>query len=259
MTGRRTRICIAVGDAALRDLIHSALSGVARDLVDAASLDDAALRRQDDEALLVIVGSQVGASHLTCYALADMRSREPLVPIWLCVSHRDPLLRRLSELARAGADRVIAMDDLCVASSLRDLAAAALKHVLPASLGLAVNVSIGSRGAAIELWCARSGYVPLRESDIAVHFGCDRSTILRNVKKEGWISVEHLIRTSRLIHVAAALNETNLTVTAVARSLCFGSPESLHVLVKRVTELSPLELRFRGALPLILRLWKQRE
>jgi hypothetical protein len=68
-----------------------------------------ALRRSGDEQLLLVLGPRIGGVDLTPAALHLLRAAEPLAPIIVCLPQRHPLQRRLSELALAGADRVLTL------------------------------------------------------------------------------------------------------------------------------------------------------
>lgn len=257
---QRSRICVAVDDASLRHRVHRALVGVAHELLDIDAIaEPSAVRRVGDERLVIVVGSRVGGTDVTPAAVHRLRASGPLVPIIVCVPPRDPLLRRLGDLAVAGVDRVVALGAPDEDTDLRRDVQEVLKHILPHSVDLGVDASTPSRGVAAELWCARNGYAHLVEFMLADHFNVDRRTILRAVKKEGWRDVESLMRASRFLHAGAELDRPLARPVAIARSLHFGSPSALHHLVKRATGQTAHQLQFEGALQLAIWLWRDRD
>lgn len=256
MAGQRSRICVAIDDANLRRRVHRALGGIAHEMVDIDNISEpGTVRRVGDERLLTVVGSRVGGADLTPAALARLRVARPLVRIIVWLPPRHQLLRRLGDLAIAGADRVVVLDAPDEDADLRRDVREAIKHVLPVEVDLGVNASVPSRGVATELWCARNGYLHLNEKMIADVFDVDRGTILKAVKREGWQDVEGLVTVSRVLHIAAEFGQSSMKVPAIARSLHFESPSALHHFVKRATQKSSRQLRFEGAPQMAVALW----
>lgn len=199
--GTFSRACIAIDDAPLRRRVHNALPGIAHKVVDVASLGPhGAMRRVDDENLLIVIGPTVGGAKVPPIDVAQQRMFEPLVPIILCTLGRDPLLHRLSELAIAGVDRVVVLDGPDPDQDLRTSTNEAIKHVLPSDLNLGMSPLLQDRGSAVV--CARNGYLPMTETSIARAFDCDRSLIWKAVKRTGWPDVRTLIGQSRLLWAA---------------------------------------------------------
>ncbi len=259
MRGPRSRICVAIDDAILRRRVHRSLVGVARDLLDVDSIaETGAPRRSGDEQLLIILGSRFGGVDLTPAALHRLRSAEPLVPIIICLPPRHPLQRRLSELALAGADRVLTLDAPDEEADLRRDVKETLRHVLPPAIDLGVDASIRTRGVALELYCARNAYLPLKVQVLANRFDVGRGAILKAAKSGGWRDAESLIRASRALHVAFELERSSGGVGAISQSQHFGTPSAVYHHVKRATRRTMRQLKFEGTLRTAAALWKRR-
>lgn len=259
MRGPHSRICIAIDDAVLRRRVHRSLVGVAREILDIDGIaEPGALQRKADEQLLFIVGSRVGGVDLTPAALHRLRAAEPLVPIIVCLPPRHALQRRLSELALAGADRVLTLDAPDEEADLRRDARKALRHVLPSSVELGVDASIRTRAVAVELYCARNGYLHLTVQLLADRFEVGRAVILKSAKSEGWRTAERLIGASRALHVAFELERSSRGAGVIAESLDFGTPSAVHHHMKRETGRTMKQLKFEGAFEVAEEVWRRR-
>lgn len=259
MRGPHSRVCVAIDDPTLRRRVRRSLIGVASETVDVYSIaEQDALRRSGDEALLIILGPCVGGVDLTPAAVHRVRAAEPQVPIIICLSPRHSLQRRLNELALAGADGVLTLDAPDEEADLRRDARKALRHVLPSSVDLGVDASICTRAVAVELHCARNGYLDLTVQLVADRFNVSRAAILKAVKSEGWPDAESLIGASRTLHVASELQRSSGGAVVIAESLDFGTPSAVHHHVKRETGRTMKQLKFEGALRIAQEFWKRR-
>lgn len=210
MRGPHSRICVAIDDAILRRRVHRSLVGVAREMLDIDRIaETGALRRRNGDQALIVLGSCVGGVDLTPAAVHRLRCAEPLVPIIVCLPPRHPLQRRLSELAVAGADRVLTLDAPDEEANLRRDATEALRHVLPPGVDLGVDASILTRGTAVQLYCVRNGYLRLKVQVLASRFDVTRGAILGAAKSGGWPNAESLIRASRALHEAFELERSS--------------------------------------------------
>lgn len=259
MRGPRSRVCVAIDDRTLRRRVRRSLIGVASETVDIYSIaEQDALRRSRDEALLIILGPCVGGVELTPAAVHRVRAADPLVPIIVCLPARHLLQRRLSELALAGADRVLTVDAPDDQADLRRDARDALRHVLPSAVELGVDASTRTRAVAVELHCARNGYLDLTVGLLADRFDVGRAAILKAVKSERWRDAASLIGASRALHAAFELERSSGGAGVIAQSLHFGTPSAVHHHMKRKTRRTMKELKFEGALNIAAELWRGR-
>lgn len=258
MRGPRSCICVAIDDGGLRRRVQRSLVGLANEMrhIDGIA-EPGKLRRSGDEQLVIILGSRIGGRDLTPTAVHGLRAVEPLVPIIVCLPARHPLQRRLSELAQAGADRVLTLDAPDEEADLRRDVREALRHILPA-VDLGVDASILTRGVAVQLYCARNGYLRLRVQLLANRFDVGRAAILHAAKAGGWRDAESLIRVSRVLHEALELERSSVGASVIAKSLHFGTPSAVHHHVKRATRRTLAQFKFEGALKIAAELWRRR-
>jgi AraC-like DNA-binding protein len=203
----------------------------------------------------------VQATNDACRALRtvvqDVRGRFPALPI--IAAYREPLGERMRlALADAGVDRFIGLNAPNADAVLRNILTAHLDHSLHPIHDLLTPVPDGGRGRAIEAWCLRTALTPTSVSAIAFHFGVDRKTVYRSARGRGWACAEALTHAARLVHIAIALEETNLTSTLVARRLHFASATALHKYLRRTIAMTPAMLRREGALAIAFRNWNRR-
>lgn len=254
-----SRICVAIDDPVLRRRVQRSLVGVAREMLGIDSITEPdTLRRSGDEHVLIILGSRIGGVDLTPAALHRLRAAEPLLPIIVCLPPRHPLQRRLSELAVAGADRVVTLDAPDDETNLRRDATEALRHVLPPAVDLGVDASILTRCTAVQLYCARNGYVRLKVQVLASRFDVGRGAILMAAKSGGWPDAQSLIRISRVLHEALELERPSAGAMVIAEALHFGTPSAVHHHLKRATGRTMGQLKFEGAVKIAAELWRGR-
>lgn len=227
---------------------------------DVASIDATSpVRRIGDEHLLIILGSSVSGRMIEPIDLARLRMMEPLAPITLCLSPRDPLLLRLSEVAIAGIDRVLVLDGADTQQDLRRYASQALKYVLPSNIDLGVHPVPRDRGRSVALYCARNGYGPVTEGAIATAFACNRTQIWKSVKRSGWPDVQCLTAVARLLWVALEIQASSggrASASRIARTLQFPSADALRKSVYRLTEHTWIDLTYGGAMRIVLDRWR---
>ncbi|MGH7711713.1 MAG: hypothetical protein ACREOG_10545, partial [Gemmatimonadaceae bacterium] len=113
---------------------------------------------------------------------------------------------------------------------------------------MVLPISIRTRAVAVELYCARNGYLHLTVQLIADRFDVGRSAILKAAKSEGWRDAESVIAASRTLHVAFELEPPSRGAGAIAESLHFGTSSAVHHHVKRETRRTMTQLKFEGAL-----------
>lgn len=254
-----SRICVAIDDPVLRRRVQRSLVGLAREMLSLDSIAEPdALRRSSGDQVLIILGSCIGGIDLTPAAIHRLRAPVPLVPIIVCLAPRHPLQRRLSELAVAGADRVLTLDGPDEEADLRRDATEALRHVLPLGVDLGVDASILTRGTAVQLYCVRNGYLRLKVQVLASRFDVTRGAILGAAKSAGWPDAESLIRASRALHEAFELERSSAGARMIAQSLHFGTPSAVHHHVKRATGKTIKQLKHEGALKIAAELWRGR-
>jgi hypothetical protein len=257
--GPRSRVCVAIDDPILRRRVHSSLIGVASETFDIDSIAEPnTLRRDGAEPLLIILGPRVGGVDLTPASVHRVRAAQPLVPIIISLTPRHPLQRRLSELALAGADRVLTLDAPDQEADLRNDVREALRHILPPTVELGVDGSLLTRTVSVELYCARNGYLPLKVQMLADRFDIGRGSILKAAKSGGWRDAESLIRASRVLHEALELERSSAGATMMAESLHFGTASAVHNHLKRATGRTIRQLRLEGALKVAAEMWRKR-
>jgi hypothetical protein len=259
MGGSSSRVCVAIDDPTLRRRVRRSLIGVASETIDIYSVaEQDALRRRGDEALLIVLGPCVGGVDLTPAAVHRVRTADPLVPIIVCLPPRHSLQRRLSELALAGADRVLTLDAPDQDADLRHDASEALRHVLPSAVELGVDTSIRTRAVALELFCARNAYLHLTVQLLAHRFDVGPAAILKSAKSEGWRDAASLIGASRALHVAFEMERSSGGAGVIAESLHFGTPSAVQHHMKRKFHRTMKELKFEGALNIAAEVWRRR-
>jgi hypothetical protein len=248
LRGARSCICVAIDDADLRRRVHRALDGVASELLDIDGLAESSARQSaGGDAVVTIVGSRVGGVDLTPAALHRLRATDPLIPIIVCLPPGHALQRRRSELALAGADRVITLDAPDEEADLRRDVKQALRHVLPPELDLGVDASKRTRGVAVELHCARNCYLNLTVQTLADRFDVGRGASLNAAKSEGWPDAESMIRVSRAPRSRGS-RARGRSGYRDRKSLHFGTASAVYHHLKRSTRRTLGQLKFEGAL-----------
>ncbi len=102
----------------------------------------------------------------------------------------------------------------------------------------------------------RSGH-PAAPS-LAGQFTVDRRTVLREVRRRGWLDAQHLIDAGRLLHVGAACARGIVTAVAVARDLGFPSEPALQNFVHRHAGVTFGELHGEAGLRKAIARWVRR-
>lgn len=254
-----TRIVVAITDESLRSRVILALRG-ASDAIEATPFcgEDRLLRGTVGERVLAVIGLHTQTGLITDAAIEKLRLREPLAQIVMCLARADVRTVDLASLARAGIDSFVLLDGVDRDGDLRKEVTDRLKHTLPYAVGKLDERCAPSGGVDLGAWCARNAYRPLHVRLVAHHFGVSRRTLYRAAKHAGWESTQVLLRSARLLHVAAAFHRGLTTAEAVSRHLRFGSAAALHKFVNRSTGGTVVQLREAGAIRVAQAVWSSR-
>ena len=88
---------------------------------------------------------------------------------------------------------------------------------------------------------------PLGTPDVAQHLGISRSTLDRLAVKQLGCSIPGMITNRRLEHAKHLLNDTSLTLDAIAKQTGFTSPQYFCAVFKRHFGYTPLAYRQKHA------------
>lgn len=116
----------------------------------------------------------------------------------------------------------------------------AIERLAPQSVRsmLVIGARLAERPLTVHAWAAR--------------VGVSQRTLLLRLGDAGLPPVHQLIRWLRLLHVAARLDMPKATVERVVETMRFPSSPALRHLLKRMTGLSPGQLRDAGGLQYLL-------
>ena len=267
---RPRRLYVAVGDPVLQDRVYRALTGVADEILNVASL--ARLDRIAEvskERAVIVLGSRSQAGEVTADELEAFRLRHPLVHLVLCLARGDPVRARAHVMIRAGVDCLVWLDATERDVELRREVATRFDHALPPAVQAVFHYQNWSRAAAMESGVARNAYRPVYAGtlprsaapnalSVSDFLFIDRKTAYRDAKSLGWRDVQQLIDTGRLLHVGAELEGPFAPVMFLVKSLCFKSPGALHQFLMRHARMTPHALLDAGPLLVALKLWVRR-
>lgn len=91
------------------------------------------------------------------------------------------------------------------------------------------------------------GDTPWSVRDRAAQLGVPRKTLDRRLAKTITLTARELIGWARLIALAFRLESSTMSADSIASDLHFASPSAMRNLLQRYAELTPTELRQRGA------------
>ena len=105
---------------------------------------------------------------------------------------------------------------------------------------------------AMLVFAARHAEQPLSVHAMAARAGISQRTLFKRLRDAGLPPARQLIHWLRLLHVAARLDVPKATVEQVVDSMRFASSSTLRHLMKRMTGLTPRQLRDAGGLQYLL-------
>lgn len=256
---RPTRIIVG-GDETMRRHTLDALRGAADSLegLPISELGRLTHYASVERRLVVVVTSRSDEVNTTVHAIRALRARHPLAQIVPFLSGPRPSLSQLVSLARSGGDTVVSEGSDNQTDLLRRQVIERVRHILPSAVAQLVAPRRSSPVAAFEAWCLRNAYQPLQVESVSAFFGVSRKTLYRNARALGWRNVEQLLRSARVLHIAAELDRRISTAEAIARELRFGSGAAVHKAIKRSTGTTLSGLREEGAVVVVLAGWPLR-
>jgi AraC family transcriptional activator FtrA len=102
------------------------------------------------------------------------------------------------------------------------------------------------------VFAARHADQPLSVHTMAARAGISQRTLFKRLRDAGLPPARQLIHWLRLLHVAARLDVPKATVEQVVDAMRFASSSTLRHLMKRMTGLTPRQLREAGGLQYLL-------
>lgn len=251
----RRRLVRVVGPPSSRraDVVAS-LKRVAERVAVSETLEGATAEKEVNTVctLVLVPESRVTGSLLD--EVRDFRRGDRSSPLILVMQPARGTLHQLAALARAGLDELVLADHPTTYDELRRVVGRRMAHVLPEDLVHALVPRATPPAESICSWCHRHGFRPTHVDNVAGWFQLSRKTLHRWLAAANIPRLHRLISHGRLLHVAYHLDATAASVQAISRALGFTSPQSLGMLIKRETRVSPSGLRDSGAVEKVTQL-----
>jgi AraC-like DNA-binding protein len=250
--GSLSQSVLVVGSAALALRARSAFRG--RAVVEHAPTGRFArevLRRQSVYAMLIEPVDQAGT--VMDAFVTESRKQFPRTPAIACVPSRRAMSSDALGLVRAGANDILAIDEL-------DLPHTTQLVVNTARLGCLADVIWPSIAPLLDPVLApcmklalRLAFRPLDVERIARELGVTRKTLWQRCHGSNAPSPRELLGWCRVLAVAFALEDLGRSVDSIADELEFPSPSAMRNMVQRYLGLTPSQLRAKGASALALK------
>lgn len=189
-------------------------------------------------------------------AIAAFRSADRATPIVLCIAP-DGLVGVLPEFARSHVDGLVLGSLVGFEQEVRELIDQHIDRALPAATLESVLFGRTEQVRYERWWIARRSWRKCRGREFADWHGVDPNTLRRRHEDDGGVTPYTWHRWCRLLHVAHALDETALSLTAIAKRLDFTSPTDMSMFVYRIAGDYPSVLRTVGATGRVLDVWKR--
>jgi len=254
---RRSRVLYVVGaDGPLRGRIEATVRSIPDELRSARALGDVQVQTMRESAGVVILADESDLDVCSVASLRAYRSQDSATPILLATQLHPRTLHQLSACARAGLDAFYIVDDPAALRTLAQVATRHLTHALPLQVVEAIVPSVSSEGDAIATLCLRAGHRPHSAEGVSTWLHWDRKTIYRKLAQQNLRPIHDIIGVGRLVHAALHLDESEASISSIARDLHFDSASTLRRLCGRETHCAPKELRTRGAIRTVVAMVK---
>ncbi|MEW5918746.1 MAG: hypothetical protein AB1762_20250 [Gemmatimonadota bacterium] len=184
-------------------------------------------------------------------SIRQHRANDPATAISLYATDGTRMPHQLAACAKAGVDDFVISNEPDAGQRLHSEVLRRLHHALPASLVREVTPRIAASALRYWTWCYRNGYRALHVDDVADTYGENPTTVNQHLRDAGLPTLHKAISSARLLYVGHRLDSTEVTIKSIAESLSFPSEPALDMFVKRATNLTPSELRERGAVECI--------
>ena len=250
-------IAALVSDAASRRRLETAVQGYAR-LRFCESADDLVLRVADGAATAVVAEWRDSAGGTVRDMVVQLRSDYPAVPILVYAPLTQQGAKDLLEASDAGAtDTIIAdYDDLGVTLSRRISVAnsVALGECLLARIGL--DLPAGT--VSLVRFYFRNGRSAPPVPVAARTLGINRRALTAQCTAAGLPSPSTLASWTRIMIAAQLLEDPSCTAVAAAAELRFATVWAFRKTLRRLTGLTPSEVRERGGSGCVFELFASR-
>jgi AraC-like DNA-binding protein len=187
------------------------------------------------------VGGGVGAREV-----AELRGRNPSLPVVVYTALSAPALKAVVELARCGVEHVVLFqfddDPRRLLELLERLPGYALSERLLEALGPAIGALPAATARALER-LVKSPHRFFGAQDFAAAAGISTRTLYRQLEGAGLASPRVVVQTARLLRAYAYLRDATYSAKDVAAKLGYSSPDVLVQQAREATGLTPAELR----------------
>ncbi|MGQ0767273.1 MAG: helix-turn-helix domain-containing protein [Gemmatimonadota bacterium] len=247
---------LVVHDEALRRRILTALSTLNVRVKLLAAVGDIPRVQPDRTDRVLIVDAPNAHTLPLLHAIASLRAADRATPIVLCIAPGGPV-GALPEFARSHVDGLVLGSFVGFEQEVRELVDQHLDHALPSATLESVLFGRTEHVRYERWWIARRSWRKSRGREFADWHGVDPNTLRSRHEDDGGLTPYTWHRWCRLLHVAHALDETALSLTAIAKRLDFTSPADMSMFVYRMTGEYPSVLRTAGATRRVLDVWKR--
>ena len=187
------------------------------------------------------VGGPAGAREV-----AELRGRNPSLPVVVYTALSPHALKAVVELARCGIEHVVLFqfddDPRRLLDLLERLPGYALSERLLEELGPAIGALPAATARAVER-LIKTPHRFFGAPDLAAAAGVSTRTLYRQLEAAGLASPRVVVQGARLLRAYAYLRDATYSAKDVAAKLGYSSPDVLVQQSREATGLTPAELR----------------
>jgi hypothetical protein len=193
-----TQIIIAGGDEGVRRRIDSAVAGLRARVSVARGIDDVIRLARDTAGVGVLVLARDTGREIPAPALArEIRFKCPLLHILVAYADAKPTRVHVPYPERAGIDGWLLMSNPADDHLIGGEVASRLKFPLPRECAALIRSDASQTAEIAATWCVRNAYRPISIDRLARHFGWDRTTIARHVRRSFTLRLEDVVDWAR--------------------------------------------------------------
>ncbi len=184
---------------------------------------------------------------VTTDLIREVRDAFPSTVIIACSSGRAPSLATVLEMVRSGIDDLLSTDDIERGHTVRRALLVAHQRSMVRVVWPKLAIHFSPIVATVMRYVLERADGPLTLGSVSAALGRNRKTLWTQCQSDGLPAPSTLIGWCRVLAASHALDTPSRTVDSIAYELQFASPSGLRNMLVRFLNVTPTELRRRGA------------